>query len=678
MGSRTILPSSNLHRRLDTPLPVSYYPVSSYATGFSLSKGNMVGVVSLPASYTLSFDLMPTADGTTWRSIVLLTATGVPSAQFGAANDGHSSCSQYCYGYGGLMCNNEFPKDWNGGTCVAAGLTYDLTCSHIGADPRTPGILPCLCQASPATPWNPASAWTSSPASSIGGLASNDPGSRLPAIMFCGSYPGGSCPGRGLHLAYTGTASTYSLSHNQVELSTTQDLPLDLWSTVTVTVDSIKLIMTLTVSGGVTIPTMSVALPKPALQVWPSIQVYASDPWYDSAGAKIRNLAVSSLAPTFNPTAVPTSHPSPKPSAEPTSRPTVVPTQPPTAAPTFGQGTILDTFSLCDFYNDQAPRLSLTASSIFSNWKCGHGQSSLPCSLDDNCVNSNWGNVTVKLISGQIRVTKLEMGLKGFSGTLSSSLGNLDALVELSINNNEFSGSLPSELGKLTNLFLLRLDSNNFTSRIPSSLCNLSHSIQLRMAENHFACRPACLKTPPFSYVIKDSNLAVCGSSRETSTDSGTQSLSDLIQNFVMSHASLLAYMVALVLGMTAGLCVAFLRHIACRDFNLVPLSSFDITFGITMAVLQVVATISEVADASPQSHSNVALVCIALVRLIMASVTMSVVFRALYRVSLQRHIVGACFHNATVWVAIAALALLDPSILRFFCWKHGEFAKRS
>ena len=45
-------------------LPSSYYPASSYASGFTLTQGNLVGVVSLPASYTLSFDLFPSADGT--------------------------------------------------------------------------------------------------------------------------------------------------------------------------------------------------------------------------------------------------------------------------------------------------------------------------------------------------------------------------------------------------------------------------------------------------------------------------------------------------------------------------------------------------------------------------------------------------------------------------------------
>ena len=149
------------------------------------------------------------------------------------------------------------------------------------------------------------------------------------------------------------------------------------------------------------------------------------------------------------------------------------------------------------------------------------------------------------------------------------------------------------------------------------------------------------------------------------------------LTEFVLSHSAVLAYVIALALGLGSGMVLAFLRRAPCYEFNIVPLSSIDIVFSCTMAVLQVVSNVTLVADA-PQSESDVALVCIVLVRLIMVSVTVSVVFRALYQISLSRFVVGACFHNATVWVAIAALALLDPSILRFFCWKHSEFAKRS
>ena len=61
-------------------LPVSYYPDQSYPSGFALvSGGSLVGVVALPAQYTVSFDLYPTADGTTWRSILRLTAEDSPA-----------------------------------------------------------------------------------------------------------------------------------------------------------------------------------------------------------------------------------------------------------------------------------------------------------------------------------------------------------------------------------------------------------------------------------------------------------------------------------------------------------------------------------------------------------------------------------------------------------------------
>ena len=178
------------------PLPASYYPASnpSYASGFTLSKGNLVGVVSLPASYTLSFDLFPTADGTVYRSIARLSATNT---------------------------------------------------DYIGA------------------------------------------GAAIPGVWFCMTPD---CPGLALHVTHLGSgtgASSYRV------INTAQALPLNTWSTILITIDAIALFMTLGVTGGVTIPTMSVAFATPAQTTWPSVQVYAADPWYDAAAAKIRNLVIA-------------------------------------------------------------------------------------------------------------------------------------------------------------------------------------------------------------------------------------------------------------------------------------------------------------------------------------------------------------------------------------------------
>ena len=67
-------------------LPVSYYPISSYPSGYTLFANNLVGYVSLPAQYTITFDVNPSAvSGTlTWRDIVRLTVPGAGDQGTGA------------------------------------------------------------------------------------------------------------------------------------------------------------------------------------------------------------------------------------------------------------------------------------------------------------------------------------------------------------------------------------------------------------------------------------------------------------------------------------------------------------------------------------------------------------------------------------------------------------------
>ena len=53
------------------PLPVSYYP-----SGFTLTHGNLVGVVALPSAYVVSFDVFPTSDADNdWQSLLSLGTT---------------------------------------------------------------------------------------------------------------------------------------------------------------------------------------------------------------------------------------------------------------------------------------------------------------------------------------------------------------------------------------------------------------------------------------------------------------------------------------------------------------------------------------------------------------------------------------------------------------------------
>lgn len=70
-------------------------------------------------------------------------------------------------------------------------------------------------------------------------------------------------------------------------------------------------------------------------------------------------------------------------------------------------------------------------------------------------------------------------------GTIPSSLGNLNQLMQLNLANNNFSGTIPQSLGKLYQLQLLNLANNNLNGVIPSSLANCSDLQVLNLGNNN-------------------------------------------------------------------------------------------------------------------------------------------------------------------------------------------------
>ncbi|KAK9088799.1 hypothetical protein Scep_027881 [Stephania cephalantha] len=82
-------------------------------------------------------------------------------------------------------------------------------------------------------------------------------------------------------------------------------------------------------------------------------------------------------------------------------------------------------------------------------------------------------------------VVSLEMANNGFSGTLSSSIGNLSHLQTLLLQNNQISGSIPFEIGKLSQLETLDFSNNQFAGEIPTSLGFLNHLNYLRLSKNN-------------------------------------------------------------------------------------------------------------------------------------------------------------------------------------------------
>ena len=93
-------------------------------------------------------------------------------------------------------------------------------------------------------------------------------------------------------------------------------------------------------------------------------------------------------------------------------------------------------------------------------------------------VNTNWNSNEILDhwygVAAIGRVYEMHLPSNQLSGTIPSSLGNLD-LDYLHLGNNQLSGTIPSSLGNLANLNVLDLSSNQLSGMIPSALGNLAN-----------------------------------------------------------------------------------------------------------------------------------------------------------------------------------------------------------
>ena len=87
------------------------------------------------------------------------------------------------------------------------------------------------------------------------------------------------------------------------------------------------------------------------------------------------------------------------------------------------------------------------------------------------------------------RVIKLDTSGEGLTltGTIPAELGNLPALTNLRLSNNELTGAIPADLGNLANLQSLSLWNNELTGAIPAELGNLTNLTFLRLNWNDLA-----------------------------------------------------------------------------------------------------------------------------------------------------------------------------------------------
>ncbi|XP_004308929.1 PREDICTED: probable LRR receptor-like serine/threonine-protein kinase At3g47570-like [Fragaria vesca subsp. vesca] len=110
-----------------------------------------------------------------------------------------------------------------------------------------------------------------------------------------------------------------------------------------------------------------------------------------------------------------------------------------------------------------------------------------------NCSNlellslavNNFGGVLPNSVANfSTQLTQLYLGGNQIVGTIPETLGNLNSLIFLGLENNLFTGIIPSSFGKLQNLQILSLSTNRLSGWIPSSLGNLTHLFRLQLYAN--------------------------------------------------------------------------------------------------------------------------------------------------------------------------------------------------
>ena len=103
----------------------------------------------------------------------------------------------------------------------------------------------------------------------------------------------------------------------------------------------------------------------------------------------------------------------------------------------------------------------------------------------------NWSaNVPITKWEGIIlggtpsRVTELQLGSFGLTGSIPSDIGGLTALTVLALWQNDLTGVIPPELGNLPNLIWVYLQRNQLDGDIPSELANLANLERLYLNNN--------------------------------------------------------------------------------------------------------------------------------------------------------------------------------------------------
>jgi len=90
-------------------------------------------------------------------------------------------------------------------------------------------------------------------------------------------------------------------------------------------------------------------------------------------------------------------------------------------------------------------------------------------------------------IGNLVGLVTLNLSANQLSGLLPTEVGNLSNVTSLVLNNNQLSGSLPSSLGNLIKLGILYLQSNQLSGAIPLSIGNLASLVTFNLSANQFS-----------------------------------------------------------------------------------------------------------------------------------------------------------------------------------------------
>ena len=108
------------------------------------------------------------------------------------------------------------------------------------------------------------------------------------------------------------------------------------------------------------------------------------------------------------------------------------------------------------------------------------GNATLNWSADRPIVQ--WDGIVVE--GTPLRVTRVDLGEWGLTGTIPPELGSLASLELLALNSNRLSGSMPVEIGSLAALQVLDLGGNELSGEIPSELGNLANLRTVHIPRN--------------------------------------------------------------------------------------------------------------------------------------------------------------------------------------------------